>query len=378
MGKQLLRDMQPFHGGAKSTTEWPIFWTCMQSILTLRAYSPLDGILPDGEFVTTAANATSSNALYILLVGKLRSPAVDIVHNNSNFHGRGFELLNRLRQTYAPQGAADIYSNFLSLFSLAMGPKDTVDSIMVELRRYALALAAGGCTVPPQLLWMVFMKCLDDRYTVLKHSFVLDPERYARMDLDKLYATTITFDVGKKQFLGDDLPPFPAAAAAASASTIPSAAAATAPAPSTTTSSGKRKVTADDIKKVHKAGNCTCGRTGHTVDKCSQYMHAGFLIEYSPDKAKEKWEAGAPAKRSKRGDTPNPDSRAAAPSALLAVQLMLPLIGGLRLIVTMMWMTAFNRILVLPCIRLLRRRQGDLVKLSPPLLFIFHPLITHA
>jgi hypothetical protein len=315
IGKQLLRDMQPFHGGAKSTAEWPIFWTCMQSILTLRAYLPLDGLLPDGQLVTTAANAISSNALYILLVGKLRPPAIDIVHNNITLRGRGFELMNRLRQTYAPQGASHIYSNFLSLFSLAMGPKDTVDSIMVAIRQYALALASGGCPVPPQLLSMVFMKGLDDHYTVLKHNFVLDPDRYARMDLDKLYATPVQFNVAKERFLGEEAPPFPAAAAATSTPATPSAAAAATPAPSATTPSGKCKLNADDIKKVHKAGNRTCGRNGHTIDKCSQYMHAGFLIEFAPDKAQAKWDAGAPTgKRSKHSGTPNPDSGAAASS----------------------------------------------------------------
>lgn len=112
VGKQLLRDMQPFHGSSKASTEWPVFWTCMQSILTLRAYSPLDGLLPDGWFITTPTNSSNSNSIFILLLGKLCAPAINSVHNNTALAGRGFELLDHLRQTYAPQRQSDIFTNF--------------------------------------------------------------------------------------------------------------------------------------------------------------------------------------------------------------------------------------------------------------------------
>lgn len=98
VAKQLMQDMLPFHGGSKADTEWPIFWTCMQSIMSLAVYSPLDGLLPDGSLDTTPDNAQNSCLLFSFLVGKLRAPAMDVVHNNPTLVSRGFKLLDHLCQ----------------------------------------------------------------------------------------------------------------------------------------------------------------------------------------------------------------------------------------------------------------------------------------
>ena len=75
----------------------------MSSILTLKAYSPIDGILPNDQLVTTVHKAANSNMLYLFLVGKLWTPALNAFHTNITYMGFGFKMLDRLCQTYDPQ-----------------------------------------------------------------------------------------------------------------------------------------------------------------------------------------------------------------------------------------------------------------------------------
>jgi hypothetical protein len=265
--KQLMRDMQPFHGGSKADTEWPIFWTCMSSILTLSAYSPLDGVLPNGQLVTTTRNLANSNMLYLFLVGKLRTPALDAFHNNTTYMGFGFEMLDRLRQTYAPQRQSNIYMNFLGLISLDMGPKDTLDQMVAQIRKYAMALSAGSVEVPPPLLSMTFMKSLDDRFEVLTQNFIVEPKKYIHMSIDRLHQVTNQFSTSAQCLLSTTLPRSVGSVAAAGKSNAPAPA----------SSPGPNLINAKDIQQLTTAGNCVCGRMNHTVDRCSQFMHAGYL-----------------------------------------------------------------------------------------------------
>ena len=41
--------------------------------------------------------------LYLFLVGKLWTPALNAFHNNITYMGFGFKMLDRLCQTYDPQ-----------------------------------------------------------------------------------------------------------------------------------------------------------------------------------------------------------------------------------------------------------------------------------
>jgi hypothetical protein len=108
--------------------------------------------------------------LYLFLVGKLWTPALNGFHNNTTYMDFGFEMLDHLRQTYAPQPQSDIYTNFLGLISLDMGPKDMLGQMVAQIQKYAVALSAGSVKVPPPLLSMIFMKSLNDRTEVLKQN----------------------------------------------------------------------------------------------------------------------------------------------------------------------------------------------------------------
>jgi hypothetical protein len=282
--KQLLRDMQPFSGGATATTQWPSFWTCMQAVMSLDAYSPLDGLLPTGQLLTTTLNHTHSKLLYKFLLGKLRNSALDAVHA-TNFNDRGFELLDHLRQTYAPQRQSDAYANFLGLFGLEMGPTDSLDKTVQQIRQYALALHAGGAPLPPKLLTMVFMKALDDRYDLLKQSFVLDSEKYAAMSLHDLYTTALNFTTSSKQLLSSSAPFFAGLVSLTKVLSSETSSDASTPAPASAPDPPLKILGGFDIKKVAKSNKCFCNRSGHTIDKCIQFMHAGYVIEHDEAKA---------------------------------------------------------------------------------------------
>jgi hypothetical protein len=279
--KQLLRDMQPFSGGPKATTQWPSFWTCMQAVMSLDPYSPLDGLLPTGQLITTTRNHMHSKLLYKFLLGKLRDSALNAVHA-TNFNDRGFEPLDHLRQTYAPQRQSDAYANFLGLFALEMGPTDSLDKVVQQLRQYASALHAGGAPLPPKLLTMFFMKTLDDRYELLKQSFVIDSEKYASMSLHDLYTAALNFTTSSKQLLSSSAPSLAFAASASSSTPDPSNASSTAPADP---DPPLKVLMGYDIKKLAKSNKCLCTRSGHTLEKCSQFMHAGYVIEHDEVKA---------------------------------------------------------------------------------------------
>jgi hypothetical protein len=159
--KALSKNMSAFNGGSKSQSEWPTFWTRISSILRFSTYSPR------GPLVTTSDNAANSNRLYLLLTLKLGPPADLPFLENPTYVGKGFEMLARLKQTYAPSQKGDLYSNFVGLVFLEQGPTDSVEYVVSRIRHYAAMLAAGGWPQQPILLTMVLMKALDDRYEAL-------------------------------------------------------------------------------------------------------------------------------------------------------------------------------------------------------------------
>jgi hypothetical protein len=205
----------------------------------------------------------------------------------TNFNDRGFELLDHLRQTYAPQRQSDAYANFLGLFGLEMGPTDSLDKTVQQIRQYALALHAGGAPLPPKLLTMVFMKALDDRYDLLKQSFVLDSEKYAAMSLHDLYTTALNFTTSSKQLLSSSAPGF--ASSVSSTKVLSSETSSGASTPASTAHDPApdplKILGGHDIRKVAKSNKCFCNRSGHTIDKCIQFMYAGYVIEHDEAKA---------------------------------------------------------------------------------------------
>ena len=57
------------------------------------------------------------------------------------------------------------------------------------------------------------------------------------------------------------------------------------------TSPSPSVVTSDQITRKAAAGVCMCNSNKHKFEHCHQYMIAGYVIEYDPAKAKEKWNA---------------------------------------------------------------------------------------
>lgn len=108
----------------------PPFWARISSVLRFSHYSP------NGPLVTTygvGGNAENSNCLYILLTLKVGSPAMLPFLNNPMYVGKGFEMLARLQQTFAPSQKSDLYSNFVGLVYLEQGPSDTVEHVASQI-----------------------------------------------------------------------------------------------------------------------------------------------------------------------------------------------------------------------------------------------------
>jgi hypothetical protein len=137
--KSVVKALPVFKGGTKATEEWPSFWSRISSILRYSTYSPR------GPLATTAENAENSNRLYVLLIVKLGSPADLPFLNNPAYDGRGFEMLARLKQTYAPSEKGDLYSNFVALVFLEQRPQDSVEFVASRIRNNHVCF----CFVPP-------------------------------------------------------------------------------------------------------------------------------------------------------------------------------------------------------------------------------------
>lgn len=254
----------------------------------VRNYHPL-GILPPVRsplrWSTGYHNSQlfKQQQLYLFLVEKLRTPALDTFHNSTPYMGFGFEMLDCLRQTFTLQHKSDIYTNFLGLISLDMGPKDTLDQMVSHIRKYAVVLKAGSVNVPPPLLSMIFMKSLANRYEVLKQNFVVQPKKYIWMSIDCLHQVTSQFTTAAERLLSPSCPHMAGSAAAISKESNNPPPISPSPTPST--------INVDDIKQLTKANQIICGRSNHTTDKCSQLLWVGYIVDFNETKAWEKWES---------------------------------------------------------------------------------------
>ena len=164
-----------------------------------------------------------------------------------------------------------------------MAPTDTLEKTVQHIQQFASALEAGGAPLPSKFLSMVFMNLLDDRYELLKQSFVLDSEKYATMSLHQLYITTLNFMTSSKQLLSSSAPHFAGSASIPQANGPPNALPTTS---STTHSTAPLKpLNGEDIKFLVKSGQCLCHRKGHSPDKCLSLLHAGYLVVHDAEKA---------------------------------------------------------------------------------------------
>jgi hypothetical protein len=196
-----------------------------------------------------------------------------------------------------------------------MSPTDTLDKTVQKLRQYLLALEAGDAKLPPQFQTMFFMRCLDDRFEVLKQAFVIDSDRYTRMSIHELYTAAQSFTTSAKHLLSNSVPPRAAAAAKAPAKTSSSGT------PSSSKSSSSTTIySSDDIITMSKEKRCLCGRSGHTLDTCGVIHHSGYYVLHDKAKAQEHWlevrpqnNARGGRNRSASAATPAPASAATLP-----------------------------------------------------------------
>lgn len=65
-----------------------------------------------------------------------------------------------------------------------------------------------------------------------------------------------------------------------------------------------------------KEGNCCCGIKRHRVEKCHQFLKAGYVVVYDPEKAKEILAQTKPPKKKKKDGSSNASAAAVATPSL--------------------------------------------------------------
>lgn len=129
--------------------------------------------------------------------------------------------------------------------------------------------------VDPCMLSMVFMKGLDDRLELLKQQFAVNPKKYARLSVEELHHELMQCMASAQHLLHSPVPRSAGhASSGAGGSSNPKKA--------------SSPLSVDDIKQLAAAGNCLCGQDFHTIDRCGQFISAGYCIELNEEKAKQK------------------------------------------------------------------------------------------
>ncbi len=279
-----------------------MFWAQLYAIMRFPKYSA------DGPLATTPSNAANSNWLANLLTIKVGEPATRPFFDNPFYVGKGFEMLARLWQTYAPSTKSDRFSNLAKLIFIEQGPQDSLEDVVSKIRQYAAMLSAGGWKQDEQMLTSILMKALDDRYAPIASDFSLNQDAYADLTLDEFEQKIIKWAASHKILIG------PSGGASASATRGGQAPGQSVP-PGSTPSVNN----AADIKKLHAAGKCSCGSSRHVLENCHAHRQAGFTITYKPPPAAKSSTDGdgfTPARSCKRGQkTKSSDASASAAPA---------------------------------------------------------------
>ena len=84
-----------------------------------KAFSP-----GGSSLVTTYTNSAASGQLRSALLNALTDAAAVRFDNRDDFLRKGFEMVKKLREAYAPTGTLALMANFSTLTSLKMGPKN--------------------------------------------------------------------------------------------------------------------------------------------------------------------------------------------------------------------------------------------------------------
>ncbi len=112
--------------------------------------------------------------------------------------------------------------------------------------------------------------------------FSLNQAAYAELTLDQLEQRIIKWSASQKILSASD----PSASASASAAK-PFTPAST-PNPAAASSSGTPTITTETITKAVKENKCVCSNHRHKLVNCIQFLKAGFIIVFDPEKAKER------------------------------------------------------------------------------------------
>jgi hypothetical protein len=265
-----------------------MFWAQLSAIMRFPKYSA------NGPLVTTPTNAANSNRLANLLTIKVGEPAIRPFFDNPSYVGKGFEMLARLQQTYAPSTKSDRFSNLAKLIFIEQGPQDSLEDVVSKIRQYAAMLSAGGWKQDEQMLTSILMKALDDRYAPIASDFSLNQDAYADLTLDEFEQKIIKWASSHKILIG------PSGGASSASATRGGPA----PGQSSPPASTSSVLNTADIKKQHAAGKCSCGSSRHTLENCHAHRQAGFTITYEPPAAAKSATDGdgfTPARSRKRG-----------------------------------------------------------------------------
>lgn len=301
----LIKSMPAFAGGSRGEKDWPLFWARLSSIMKLTRYSPLGSAL-----ITTHENAGNSNRLHFLLLSKLTDASMSSFYHNPEFDGKGFEMVAHLCQQYAPSKASDVFVNMQSLMFMEMKVHESIPEFAARIRTTNTLLQAGGETINPSLLTMLLMRNLPDAFEPLKADCSLYPEKYATMTINDLEKKAIQWAIGKKIYSPD----FAAAAVGTGSAVAVGGGSAVKGTPTPPSSSPSSVVNHEQLTKMRSSGICHCNRTDHKLEDCVQFMLAGYVIDYNPEKAKEKKAAFSPKKKKgkKKSGAESPATSASA------------------------------------------------------------------
>ena len=298
----LLKNMPVFGGGSKGEKDWPLFWARLSSIMKLSRYSPLGSAL-----VTTSRNAGNSHRLHFLLLSKLTDATMSSFYHNPEFEGKGFEMVAHLCQEYAPSKASDVFVNLQKLMFMELKAQETIPEFVARIRTTNALLQAGGETINPSLLTMLLMRNLPDDYESLKADCALYPERYATMSLSTLEKRVIRWTASNKIYSSSGLSA--AAAVVGGGSAVVKGNQPSPPPPALP------HLNHEHISKMRSDGICHCHRKdGHKFENCGQFLMAGYVVEFNPEKAKEK-----KAAKKKKGKKPQSATDSTAASACSSV-----------------------------------------------------------
>ena len=83
--------------------------------------------------------------------------------NRGNLLGKGFEIIDILREAYAPTGELALMANFSTLTELKMGPDEVLSKYIPRVLDTIVLLRGGEVVLHPALVNLFAVHSLNDR-----------------------------------------------------------------------------------------------------------------------------------------------------------------------------------------------------------------------